>query len=260
MLLHNFNLIPKYPFVVDSLLHGFDIGIPPIIHTRTPFNNLSLINHFDHFDAIIKREFLKQRYIGPFSRTEIEEILGPFQTSPLSLVPKPNKPNAFRLVQNYSYPHTPSENYSSINSHINAADYPCTWGTFSAFARIILSLPPGSQGAVRDVSEAYRTVPVKPSQWPGMVVRLDNERDEFVIDTQAYFGGTANGGVFGLVADACADIMRAHGLGPISKWVDDHVFFRILREHIAEYNKARQKWKESITVTGGKHHNGGRIW
>ena len=260
VLLRKSNLITKYPSIVDSLLHGFDIGIPPIIHTHAPFNSLSLIHHFEHFDAIIKREFIKTRYIGPFSRVEIEEILGPFQTSPLSLVPKPNKPNTFRLVQNYSYPHSSSEGYSSINSHIDAADYPCTWGTFTAFARVILSLPPGSQGAVRDVSEAYRTIPVKPSQWPGMVVRLANDEDSFVIDTQAYFGGTANGGVFGFVADACADIMRANGLGPISKWVDDHVFFRILREHLEKYNAERRKWKESIDAFGGKHHSGGRIW
>lgn len=54
--------------------------------------------------------------------------------------------------------------------------------------------------------------------------------------------------------------MRAIGLGPISKWVDDHVFFRILRERLDEYNKRRKKWKISIEEHGGKHHHGGRIW
>lgn len=34
-------------------------------------------------------------------------------------------------------------------------------------------------------------------------------------------------GVYGLVADAGVDILRAAGLGPLTKWVDDHIFFRI---------------------------------
>lgn len=225
VLLNRSNLLSKYPNIVHSLFHGFDIGIPPIISTHTPPNSPSIFERFLEFKRIVDREFLCQRYIGPFTRAEVEDILGPFQTSPLSLVPKPNKPNKFRLVQDYSYPRKPTGDHSSINSHIDSSKYPCTWGTFAAFARLVLSLPKGSQGAVRDVSEAYRTIPVTPTQWAGMVIRLSNDKDEYVIDTQAYFGGTANGGVFGLVADACADIMRASGLGPISKWVDDHVFF-----------------------------------
>lgn len=259
-LLERSNLISKYPRIVHSLFHGFDIGIPRILSTHTPFNSPSIREHFLEFRRIVDHEFACQRYIGPFTKAEVEAILGPFQTSPLSLVPKPHKPNTFRLVQDYSYPRKPVGDHTSINSHIDASDYPCTWGTFAAFARLILSMPPGSQGAVRDVSEAYRTVPVTPVQWAGMVIRLSNDKDEYVIDTQAYFGGTANGGVFGSIADACADIMRAYGLGPISKWVDDHVFFRILREHLDKYNERRRQWKVSIQAQGGEHRNGGRKW
>lgn len=49
-------------------------------------------------------------------------------------------------------------------------------------------------------------------------------------------------------------------LGPISKWVDDHVFFRLQREHIAHYNEQRTNWKRCIAEGGGRHHTGGRIW
>lgn len=128
------------------------------------------------------------------------------------------------------------------------------------FSLLVLSLPPGSQGAIRDVAEAYRNIPVHHSQWAGMVVHLSNAEDSFAIDTQTYFGGTANGGIYGHVADAGTDIMRAQGIGPISKWVDDHVFFRILREHLHKYNEKRIAKRESIQQHGGKIHTGGRIW
>lgn len=258
--LHQADLSSKYPSLVHSIRFGFDIGVPTILSTHTPLNSHSLLNHQQEFSRIVQHEFDRGRYIGPFTRQELESIIGPFQTSPLSLVPKPHKPHVYRLVQNYSYPHAAVGDYQSINAQINSDDFPCTWGTFNAMVQLILHLPPGSQGAVRDVSEAYRNVPVKPEQWAGMVVRLSNDRDEYVLDTQGFFGGSGCAGTYGLTADSGADIMRFSGLGPVIKWVDDHNFFRILREYIAEYNEKRKKWAQSIQSQGGEHRSGGRIW
>jgi hypothetical protein len=63
-----------------------------------------------------------------------------------------------------------------------------------------------------------------------------------------------------LVADAGADIMRYKGIGPLSKWVDDHLFIRIRREQTNSYNESRRAWKERIVTQGGCHHDGGRLW
>lgn len=54
--------------------------------------------------------------------------------------------------------------------------------------------------------------------------------------------------------------MRFKGLGPISKWVDDHVFFRIPILHITRYNQLCEETKTHIQTGGGRHHTGGRIW
>ncbi|TFY51482.1 hypothetical protein EVJ58_g10540, partial [Rhodofomes roseus] len=123
----------------------------------------------------------------------------------------------------------------------------------------IFRLPPGSQAAVRDVAEAYRTVPLHPSQWPGTVIRLSKD-DDFLVDTVAAFGAAPNGGVYGGIADAGADIMRSKGIGPISKWVDDHTFFRIRREYIDTYNTERQQWRAQVAFHGGEHRERGRRW
>ena len=89
---------------------------------------------------------------------------------------------------------------------------------------IIWHLPEGSQASIHDVAEAYRTIPILLAQWPGLVVKL-REPDQFAINTNENFGLTSAGGIHGSVADAGIDLCRAMGLGPLSKWVEDHIFF-----------------------------------
>ncbi|PPQ84440.1 hypothetical protein CVT24_009819 [Panaeolus cyanescens] len=122
---------------------------------------------------------------------------------------------------------------------------------------LVSSLPPGSQIAVRDVAEAYRTVPLHPSQWPAAVVRITEEL--FVVDTCAAFGAGPSGGVFGSIADAGCDLFRASGMGPVSKWVDDHFFIRVLVSELGNYNQLRSSWARKVPTSGPRKH-GGRIW
>jgi hypothetical protein len=68
------------------------------------------------------------------------------------------------------------------------------------------------------------------------------------------------GGIYGIIGDANVDILRASGIDPISKWVDDHVFFCLPQECLPEYNNQRQVWHSCIQARGGKHHEKGRIW
>lgn len=212
----------KYPNLSTSIEFGFNVFIPPIHKTFAPPNRISDPDHQAAFKSIVQKELLLGRWLGPYPRAVIEEVLGPFQTSPISMVPKPGKPGKFRLVQNFSHPHSPitiapsTTAISSINSSIDSTLYPCFWGTFANTCRLLWTLPPGSQGAVRDLSEAYRMIPLHPSQWPGTVTRISDD-DEFGVDTCNMFGFGPAGGVFGSVADAGMMICRARGLGPLSK-------------------------------------------
>lgn len=133
------------------------------------------------------------------------------------------------------------------------------WGTFLTVALLISYLPPGLQASVRDAAEAYCSIPIKPSQWTGLVVRLQGE-DNFAINTSNNFGLTSAGGCYGLLADTGTDIIRCEGIGPLSKWVDDHIFFRIKKEHLTNYNAHRQRQHQFITKNGGCQLIGSRIW
>jgi hypothetical protein len=81
-----------------------------------------------------------------------------------------------------------------------------------------------------------------------------------LLDGNLCFGITSGAGCYGHIADAGADIMRAHGIGPLAKWVDDHVFLRILRKFLDSYNKARHELGEKIERNGGQQQRGSWIW
>ena len=240
----------KYPSIPQGLRTGFIIDMPNIRVTQTPPNKSTISDLQSHFDTIINLELHKRRYIGPFSRQIVESLIGPFQSSPLSMIDKPGKPGCYCLIQNYSYPHntTPLHPNPSINSFLNSDDFPTTWGTFSIISLLIHQLPPHSQMATRDVAEAYRTIPLHYSQWPGTVVRTAS--DSYCVDTVASFGFAPSAGVYGKVADAGADLFRYKGIGPLAKWVDDHAFFRIRREFLEGYNQQRQSRYEELSVRG----------
>ena len=252
-------LARKYPSLPQSLRTGFLINIPNIIITQAPPNNPVIHEYQTQFNKIVDLELLKQRYIGPLSRQLVESFIGPFQSSPFSIIPKPGKPGRFRLIQNYSYPHniTSLHPNPSINSFLNSDDFPTSWGTFTIISLLIHQLPPHSQIATRDVAEAYRTIPLHHSQWPGTVVRTGE--DSFHIDTVASFGFSPSSGVYGNVADAGADLFRYQGIGPLAKWVDDHVFFRIRIEFLESYNQQRHARHMELSRRG-QIQEGGRLW
>lgn len=73
------------------------------------------------------------------------------------------------------------------------------------------------------------------------------------------FGLQPSVGAYGNLADAGLDLFRHKGIGPALRWVDDHLFFRILREHIEAYNAKRSLWHQDI-ARRGQHQDKGRIW
>ncbi len=257
--LSSLDLLRLFPSLPSFLLFGFAAGVPALSKTFAPPNSSSLLQQSKVFHDIVQLEYECGRYIGPFTRREVEQLIGPFQTSPLSLVPKTD-PTKFRLVQNFSFPYSPlSDGIRSINSYINSDDFPCTWGTFNVTSLLIARLPPGSQGAIRDVSEAYRRIPLAPDQWPAMVVRLSAD-DDFAINTSTSFGAASAGGQWGYFADALTTVLRASGIGPLTKWVDDFDFLRMLIIHLQAYLTRHRNWRDFIVQNGGRRQHKSRIW
>ncbi|KAJ3526720.1 hypothetical protein NMY22_g10057 [Coprinellus aureogranulatus] len=111
--------------VVQGLRNGFILGLPNITQTQSPSNNITSSEQREHFRSIIRTEVEKGRYIGPLTHEAMEAFLGPFQSSPISIIPK-STPGKFRLIQNFSFPYKPSTQHPvpSPNSYLNSDDFP----------------------------------------------------------------------------------------------------------------------------------------
>lgn len=184
-------------------------------------------------------------------------MLGNFQTSPLSLISKLGKLGKYCLVQNLSFPHssTPSP---SINSLVNPDDFPSPYSIFPIVALVISTLPPGSQGAVHNVTEAYRTIPLHHSQWHALIVHLS--KSQFTIDTLACFGFSLSGGIYGNIGSTGTDIMCCLSLSPILRWVDDHLFLRIPKSTLTAFNQLHTDTADHISSLSSYTTSSGCSW
>ena len=244
---------------MEGLRFGFNIKFSQIMVTQAPPNKLSVTEFADEFSRIVHKEIQKGCYIGPISQQSVESLIGPFQSSPFSIILKSGQPSKYQNIQDYSFPINPSHNFpnTSINSGVELDLFPTTWGTFSTVSLLIHRLPLGLQLATRDVTEAYCTIPLHHSQWPSTVVHLGD--NSFAIDTALCFGAGPSAGMYRTVWNAAIDILQFKGIGPISSWVDDHLFFHIRRKFLPKYNQQRKMWNTDI-MSRGQHREGGRIW
>ena len=189
----------NYPHIPGNLHFSFNIKLPCILYTQAPPNCPAICDFCHQFTKIIQHKFEKGCYISPFTQTDFKSLVGPFQSSPLSIILEPAKLDNFWITQNYPFLYKTSPAFSnpSINSFIDLDDFPTTWGTFSVTSLLLHCLPPGSQIATRDILEAYWTILLHPFQWPMAIAHLD--KDSFTIDTSICFGVSPLAGPYGQV-------------------------------------------------------------
>lgn len=213
--LARYSLTMKYPNLSNSIRLGFRAGYPPdFISSFTPPNMPSALEHPEVLDAYILEELEAGRVSGPFTKSQIELILGPFRSCPLGLVPKAGDALKWRIVRNLS---KRDRDGISVNDLLDPDLLPTTWGSAALAAELVATAPIGSQAATSDIAKAYRTIPVHPEHKRLIVF---GHRDHFFVDHCLPFGLSPAAGMQGEVADAMADILIACNI-PTVKWVDD---------------------------------------
>ncbi|KAE8246160.1 hypothetical protein A4X03_0g7316 [Tilletia caries] len=133
-LLEHHNLLSAFLELVEGLENGFNFGIPPITVTRTPPNHKSATSDLKTLNSAIEKEIGLGRACGPYTKEEVEDLIGPFQTSPLGLVPKPN--GKWRMVQDFSYPR--KGEYPAINNYIASDEFVCAWHGYWDFVDLVI--------------------------------------------------------------------------------------------------------------------------
>jgi len=170
---------------------------------------------------IFEKEVALGRYLGPFPFDKIELLLGrPFISHPIGLVDKSNGKK--RLVENLSYPYSSDD--LSLNALTSLSGLTLNWGGFKEAVELVVTAPPGSQGATIDWKEAFRMLGIRPDEWWMGIVHLG---DRGWIDRCAKFGARISSFNFELVAAAFAAIFHCvFTNGKLIYWVDDDLICR----------------------------------
>jgi hypothetical protein len=102
------SLLTRFYKIPIGFHEGFHVDFPIIDRVQTPPNKDSVNIYSEEFNKTLRKELDKERYIGPFLPHNLISLIGPFQSSPISIIPKPGRPGKFRLVQNFLFPIKPT--------------------------------------------------------------------------------------------------------------------------------------------------------
>jgi hypothetical protein len=240
MELHKANAPVRFLEVPKGLQFGFTVGLQDFTLTATfsPPNHASSSLHEEFLYEKYSKEILLGRISQGYEPDVLESLIGPYRTAPLGVTDSAGK---LRVIVDHSFPDGNSTidisslplssdgkrilnaSTTSINSITDLAEFTCDWGSFSECWLLVADAPEGTQAAVFDVESAFRNLPLHPSIRRFLAVRF---HDKIHIDHCLNFGHSPSPGVWGLVADAMAWILKHHGVEALLKWVDDFVFFR----------------------------------
>ena len=133
--------------------------------------------------------------------------------SPFGVIPKRNRPGKWRLIVNLSAPEGNSVN-NAISSELSSVCY----ASIDDAVSFIRHLGGGCLLAKLDLMEAYRAVPVHPSDQPLLAVKWD---DTVYIDRALPFGLRSAPKIFSALTDGMLWILHSRGVQFALHYLDD---------------------------------------
>ena len=166
-------------YLLHGVREGFRIGFQGSGRCRQAKRNLrSAYEHPLVVDAYLRREVELERMVRlPAAEARAIPWL---QVSPIGVIPKRNRPNAWRLIVDLSSPEG-----HSVNDGVDRAECSIKYASIDDAVRMIRALGAGTLMAKADLKEAYRMVPVQPEDRPLLAMKW---KEAIFIDTALPFG------------------------------------------------------------------------
>ena len=162
------------------------------------------------------------RLLGPLSRDQSAKV----HTSPVGLVPKSHQSNKWRMICDLSSP----SGYS-VNDGIPPDLCSLQYASVDDAVRVLQHLGRGTQLIKLDIQDAYRIVPVHPSDYS--LLGINWNRGTY-IDRALPFGLRSAPKIFNAVADLIAWALACNRIQYQLHYLDDFLFLRPLtppRDH-----------------------------
>ena len=139
------------------------------------------------------------------------------QVSPIGVILKRNRPNAWRLIVDLSSPEG-----HSVNDGVDRADCSIKYASFDDAGRMIRALGVGTLMAKANIKEAYRMVPVQPEDCPLLAMK---RKEAIFIDTALPFGLRSTPKIFSALVDGFIWVLRNIGADQSLHYLDDFLFW-----------------------------------
>ena len=136
--LENTGLLDRYPELCFKLTHGFPLSeFEPLLESYYPPNLPSTDLYCEIIRTYINDEIKLGRFMGPFTREELESKIGFFRSSPLQVAVTGGDNGDLlkhHICRNLSYK---GKIGRSVNNEINSKDYPTQWYKATDVAKIV---------------------------------------------------------------------------------------------------------------------------
>ena len=147
---------PNRATIVSIFAQGAMIDFKGINSPLTSANSQSAILHAEAVTHKLQEELSKNRIAGPFSSIPLEQ----FKISPLALREK-QETGKYRLLHNLSFPY----DEQSVNYNIPKTSTHVKYESISDAIESIHHCSPTAYMAKSDIADAFRIVPLHPSQY-----------------------------------------------------------------------------------------------
>ena len=201
-------------YIARGIQQGFRIGFDPgrcRLKAR-PANMPSAEEHPEVVSEYIGQEVAQGRLVELEASTAKALDV---HTSPLGVIPKKSKPNKWRLILDLSSP-----SGHSVNEGIAKELASLSYVSVDEVVLRVLLLGRGAFMAKMDIKQAYRNIPVHPTD--RYLLGMKWEERTFV-DTTLPFGLRSAPMIFSAVADALAWMMQQRGVSWLAHSVDDFI-------------------------------------
>ena len=189
---------PRRQHIIDGITNGFTLHFEGPEAPLEANNSPSLLANISVAREKIKQELALGRIAGPFTHPPFNN----FKTSPLALREKAT-PGKFRLLHNLSYPY----DNNSVNFNIPKHHTTVKYQTINHAISWIQHHSPQAYLAKSDISDAFRIIPVHPSQYHLLGFRLDNK---YYHDKMLGMGASPSCRIFEDFSDAILWILHHH--------------------------------------------------
>ncbi|GAA5832047.1 hypothetical protein JCM11251_002799 [Rhodosporidiobolus azoricus] len=196
MNLYSLASFSRFASLPSLIRHGFSLGISPLSPTAssyTPHNNLRTAREQQAARGKVVGLVAAKKLYGPFSLRQLEEEMGPVQSSPIKVVPKEPLPGTTtprdRLVENFTFPYQPTpDGHEAVNQGIDPDIFVCGWVSWREVAAFYLSFrdQPDVKFLGLDLKDGFEHLDLHPSIRHRLVLKLDE--DEFYVRTVGPFG------------------------------------------------------------------------